>query len=222
MTVIMSARGIQILIYPFVLATGTFAGVLHPMADFDYTAEIGRATAHFRVPQGWHALRIDQKMPHHATLVRATSGNKQQSVPVNLDFYHIHSFQTDKTQQGCADEYLDGIQRHSDKNIEMDIVSNFYTCNNGVLNIYRYHSDYWRERWAVFIVKGDYEVHLEIYAHDFADTGSFASYLQAVAEGVSIEGSNPAMRPTAGWRTVPLPIMKTLPEIFTRALARRG
>ena len=188
MAVIMSARGIQILIYPFVLASGSFAGVLHPMADFDYTAEIGRATAHFSVPQGWRALRIDQKTPHHATLVHLSSGSKRQRVAVSLDFYHIHSFETDKTQQGCADDYLDGIQHHADSNVEMDVVDTFHSKRNGTLNIYRYHSDYWRERWAVFIVKGDYEVQLEIYAHDFADTASFTSYLQAVADRVSIEG----------------------------------
>src|SRR5438309_8253881 len=97
------------------LTNGSLAGLLHPMRDFDYTPQIGLATAHFDVPPGWRTLPADPRTPHHASLVHATSGNKQQSVAVDLDFYHIHSFQTDKTQQGCADEYLDGIQRHSDK-----------------------------------------------------------------------------------------------------------
>jgi hypothetical protein len=184
----MSARGIQILIYPFLLASSSFAGVLHPMADFDYTAEIGRATAHFNVPQGWRALPIDQKTPHHATLVHLSPGSNRKRVAVRLDFYHIHSFETDKTQQGCADDHLDGIQRHADPDVEMDIVSTFQSGRNGAVNIYRYHSEYWRERWAVFIVKGDYEVTIEVYAHDFADTAQFAGYLRTVADGVSIEG----------------------------------
>ena len=171
------------------LTSGCLAGVLHPMQDFDYTPQIGLATAHFGVPLGWRVLPIDPRTPHHATLVRATSGNKQESVVVNLDFYHIHSFQTDKTQQGCADKYLDGIQRHADKKVEMDIVSTFYTSSNGVLNIYRYHSDYWRERWAVFVVKGDYRVDIEIYAHDLADTALFALYLELIAQGISINQS---------------------------------
>jgi hypothetical protein len=181
-------RARQILIYSFVLASASFAGVLHPMVDYDYTAEIGRATAHFDVPGGWRALPITRRTPHHATLVYVNPRNKHQRVVVSLDFYHIHSFETDKTQQGCADEYLDGIQRHADPDVEMDIVSTFQSGGNGAVNIYRYHSEYWRERWAVFIVKGDYEVQLEVYAHDFADTAQFAGYLRSVADGVSIDG----------------------------------
>lgn len=99
----------------------------------------------------------------------------------------IHSFETDKTQQGCADDYLDGVQRHADKRVEMDIVNTFQSTANGALNIYRFHSDYWRERWAVFIVKGDYVVQLEIYTHDFADTAPFPTYFQIIVRGVSID-----------------------------------
>jgi hypothetical protein len=177
------------LVYLLVLVSGSFAGVLHPMADFDYTPQLGRATAHFRVPLGWRTQPIDPKTPHHAVLFRVASGNKKRSVSVSLDFYHIHSFETDKTQQGCANDYLDGIQSHADPVVEMDIVSTFQSTRNGALNIYRYHSEYWRERWAVFIVKGDYEVLVEIYARDFIDTAPFTRYLQIVARGISINAN---------------------------------
>jgi hypothetical protein len=181
-------RARQILIYPFILASASFAGVLHPMVADDYTAEMGRATAHFDVPRGWRALPIARRTPHHATLVYVNPRNKHLKVAVSLDFYHIHSFETDKTQQGCADDYLDGVQRHADPDVEMDIVSTFQSGRNGAVNIYRCHSEYWREGWTVFIVKGDYEVQIEVYAHDFAGTAQFAGYLRAVADGVSIDG----------------------------------
>ena len=172
-----------------VLASGSLAGVLHPMQDFDWTPQIGLATAEFGVPPGWRALPFGPEAPAQVTLVRVASENRQHEIVATIDFYHLHSFQGDKTQQGCADEKLDGIQRHADKNVEMDIVSVFYTASNGVLNIYRYHSDYWRERWAVFVIKGDYLVQIEISADDFADTALFASYLELIAQGISINRS---------------------------------
>jgi hypothetical protein len=170
-------------------ASGSLAGVLHPMQDFDWTPQIGLATAEFRVPPGWRALPFGPEAPAQVTLVRVASEDRQHEIVATIDFYHLHSFQKDKTQQGCADEYLDGIQRHADKNVEMDIVSTFYISSNGAVNIYRYHSDYWRERWAAFIVKGDYLVQVEIYAHDFANTALFAPYLELIAQGISINQS---------------------------------
>ena len=183
----------------FALTSGCFAGVLHPFQDFDYTSEIGLAAAEFRVPPGWHALPFGPEAPAQVTLVCVASENKQRKIVATIDFYHIHSFQKDKTHQGCADEYLNGIHRHSDSKVEMDMVSTFYTASNGVLNIYRYHSDYWRERWAVFVVKGDYEVLIEIHARDFADTVQFPAYLQQFAQDISItspeerRGNSPAV-----------------------------
>jgi hypothetical protein len=166
--------------------SGCLAGVLHPMADFDYTPEIGRATAQFDVPAGWRTLPFGAMAPSQVTLIRVASGDKQHEIVATINFYHIHSFQKDKTQQGCAEDYLDGVRRHADSHVEMDLVSTFQSPRNGVLNIYRFHSAYWRERWAVFIIKGDYEVQIEISAHDFAETVGFPIYLQELAQDISI------------------------------------
>ena len=179
-------RPIYILIYLIPVISGSFAGVLHPMPDFDYTPWIGRVTADFRVPPGWDALPIDPKSPHHATLFQVVSGSKQHNIVVSLDFYHLHSFVKEKTQQGSAANYLDGIQRHDDPNVKMDLVSTFQSERNGPINLYRYHYANRRERWAVFIVAGDYEVQLEICAPDFADEATLRSCLELVARGVSI------------------------------------
>jgi hypothetical protein len=169
-----------------VMSSGSSAGILRPMADFDYTPQIGQARAHFRVPPGWNASPNDPKNPHHATLSR-TLGNQPSFVEVAIDFHHIHSFVIDKTQQSLADEYLDGIRRHADPNVEVRIVNTFHSAESGALNVYRYYSASSGQRWVVFIVKGDYDVQVEIYAHELADTALFASYLEQIAQGISIE-----------------------------------
>lgn len=163
------------------------AGILHPQADFDYSPQIGRATAHFDVPEGWRALSSDQKMPHHATLVQITSKKKGDKIVVNLNFYHLHSFQIEKTQRGCALEYLDGIQRHADPDATMQMVDRFQSPLAGSIDTYRYSIAHLGQRWVAFVVEGDYVLRVEIDAPDLMQERMLMSYVALIAGGVSIK-----------------------------------
>ena len=89
-------------------------------------------------------------------------------------------------QQAQADSYLDGIHRHSDDKVTMQITDTVAT-RYGQLHVYRYFSDYWRDRRSVFIVHGNRYVHLELYAPESAPAQRCQATLEELARSVSIQ-----------------------------------
>lgn len=85
--------------------------------------------------------------------------------------------------------YLDAIHDHNDRAVTVQALRSFETPRYGTLAIYRYHSDYWRERLAVFIVYQGIHVHIELYAPGFTDAERYMPTLEEIARSVSINAA---------------------------------
>jgi hypothetical protein len=140
--------------------------------------------ATFQVPPGWTAKTNFQYDPYAWGVAPKTSPDAPKC-SIDLHYYVLDADQLGD-QQVQADSYLDGIHRHNDEEVSMHITDTFDSRAYGQLHVYRYFSDYWRDRRAVFIVRGNRYVHVELYAHESADGQRCQATLEEVARSVLI------------------------------------
>jgi hypothetical protein len=143
----------------------------------------GTTTATFRIPRGWSALQSGQERLGWGI---APTGQRGLHVcTIVLDYYLLDPDQP-LDAQGQAESYLEATHRHADDKVTMEISDSFDGGRNGRLSVYRYYSDYWRDRRAVFIIRGRRYVHVELNAHESTDAERCQPILEQVARSVIV------------------------------------
>jgi hypothetical protein len=147
----------------------------------------GHTTATFRIPSGWSSIDSDvaSKLDPLAWGIAPKGQSGRHVCVIDLHYYLLDPDQPPDA-QGQAKSYLESIHHHSDDRVTMEVTDSFDGGRNGRLSVYRYYSDYWRDRRAVFIIRERRYVHVELYAQETADAARCQRVLEEVARGVSI------------------------------------
>ena len=167
----------------------------HYKTTLDHQWKIGRSgqrisiesqglIAKLQVPRGWHIVACtDQPMD---CLVAAGSNSKGVGFDLNEGAWDGKSLSVEEQYKNN----LETIQHHSDPAVQMVSVPPFHLRDGRELPAYRYFSDYWGQRLAVFIPEGNETVCLEFSSHRskasaLKDLESSYGEIQKILDGYS-------------------------------------
>jgi hypothetical protein len=115
----------------------------------------------------------------------SSAATESHKCSIDLHYYLLADWQP-QSQEGQAQSYLDAVHSHNDAAVTSSITDSLDSRQYGQLHVYRFYSDYWRDRRVVFIVRGRHYVHVELYAHDTPDADACQQVLEEVARSVTI------------------------------------
>ena len=115
------------------------------------SSSCGRPAGTYRIPDGWVATKVEG--PSRVRNVIQQIGHTAREDPsITIDAFCQFDRRFPRTQQGCADSYLDGIHDVDDDSVKLEVFGTVQNQNHGEITLYRYYSDWLGDHLVAMIV----------------------------------------------------------------------
>ena len=173
---------IVLLIWAVFLAACAHSYRISPTPDPAWNY-LGGTEVSFRVPNGWIPTNKNLEDQMGFSLLGQRGKNV---VVLGVRVFHLDPYQSsDPSDQ--ARLYLEGILRHEDSRVTMTETASFDAGTNGTLKVYRYYSDYFKNRFIATIIRGRTIVEVSLYGEDVDRVQSAIPALEDLARTVRIK-----------------------------------
>ena len=135
------------------------------------------------VPDGWRKI-VPDGTSQSQRLFQKYGDHETSSPTISLNVYSRFDPRFPKTQEGCAQSYLDGIHDVHDDSVTFSKIGANLNPQFGQVTLYHYRSEWFGDHLVSFLVSSGAFIHVELWTKDReqmkADQFSFEEFVKGV------------------------------------------
>lgn len=171
----------------------------------------------YRVPKGWEVRKIEG--PSRVENMIQEIGRSDRDDPgITVNAYCRFNDRFPRTQQGCAESYLDGIHDVDDDSVQSEIVGSVSNPHHGDITLYRFHSEWYGDHLVAMIVADSGYATVELWADSQEQREKHFEAFREFVKGIELKLPNKASLSTPA----PPPVQSVMiiqPSTHSRSLA---
>lgn len=155
------------------------------------SSSCGGIAGTYRVPQGWEVRKIEG--PSRVQNMIQEIGRSGRDDPgITVDAFCKFDNRFPRTQQGCAERYLDGIHDVDDDSVQFEIVGSVPNQFHGDITLYRFHSEWFGDHLVAMIVAEKGYATVELWADTQGQRETHSDSFREFVKGIKLKFPNKA------------------------------
>jgi len=143
------------------------------------------------MPNGWDAIKVEGPS-RVQNMIQQVGHTAREDPSITVDAYCQFDRRFPKTQQGCADSYLDGMHDVDDDSVKLEVFGVVHNQNHGEITLYRYYSDWLGDHLVAMIVTENGFATAELWADTATQRERHADAFRTFVQGIKIQLPNKA------------------------------